>query len=67
MLFLDLSTQWNVAAGFAGLFYVGLIYSEATTLMKERGWPRARRADALDDLRVMERAALPLLNSRADG
>lgn len=66
-LFLDLSTQWRIAVGLGGTLYLGLAYSEATNLMKERGWPRARRTEALDDLRVMERAALSLLNARGDG
>ena len=65
-LFLALSTQWRIVAGFAGASYTGLIYSEAIGLMRERGLNRNRRAELLDDLRVMERAALPALNGRDD-
>lgn len=64
-LFCALETQWHVAAGFAAV-RTGLIYSEATNLMRERGLGRKRRIEVLEQLRVMERAALDAWNEGED-
>ena len=63
-LFLDLETQWRMAIGEVHLLYVGLDYPAAEALMRAR---RLRNRDILfDDLRAMERAALPIMNDHDD-
>lgn len=64
-IFCALETQWRIASGFA-VIRIGLIYSEATREMRERGIKRERRQELMGDLRAMERAALPVLNKRGD-
>jgi len=64
-IFCALETQWHIAAGFS-VARTGLRYSEATNLMRERGIRRERRAALLEDLRVMERAALEVWNKADD-
>ena len=64
-IFCALETQWRIASGF-GVFYIGLIYSEATREMRERSIKRERRNELMWQLRVMERAAKPLLNASPD-
>jgi hypothetical protein len=61
-LFLALQTQWRVTGTMAGLYYVGLDYSAAESLLRAR---RAKnRVQLLADLRVIEYAALKGLNRR---
>lgn len=55
--FIQLRTQWRM--GFSGP--VGLDYTAAETLMRIRRVPASKRADLLDDLRVMEDEALRTL------
>lgn len=66
-LFRELETQWRYAATFAGVVRTGLIYTEATNLMKEQRIPRARRLELLEDLRAMERAALSAFGGGDEG
>lgn len=55
------ATQWNVAAGMAGLYYLGLRYEAVESAMRMR---RVKgRATLFDDLQVMEGAALAALNA----
>lgn len=56
--FLDLSTQWRV--GSAGA--VGLDYNVMFQMFRVRGVPRKRWADLLDDIQVMEGAALKTMS-----
>lgn len=65
-IFCALESQWRLVAGLGAVGYSGLIYSEATNLMCERGIARRRRLELLEDLRVMERAAMPILNKARD-
>jgi len=63
-LFLGLATQWRAVAGMRGLIYLGLDYAATEALMRAR---RLRDRERLfDDLRAMERAALPGMNARDD-
>lgn len=64
LFFLNVSTQWNVVAGMGGLFYIGLNHTAIESEMNMRGIRKQRRAQLCDDLLMMERAALPLLNKR---
>lgn len=66
-IFCALQTQWHRVAGLSRITCTGLMYSEATNYMRERGIARARRLELLEDLRVMERAALETWNGVADG
>lgn len=58
MAFLDCQTQWRVAAGMAGLVWFGLDYAACKLVLdaEELG------PDVFRDLRVIEAAALPILN-----
>nr|WP_245247821.1 DUF1799 domain-containing protein [Tianweitania sediminis] len=62
-VFLNCETQWRIiAAGMTGvLIFLGIDYASARPLLERR---RGRLDCAVfDDLRVMERAALPILNA----
>lgn len=61
LTFLETETQWRVAAGFAGLIWLGLDYASVRPLMEDADG----RVDQVlfADLRAMERAALPILNA----
>ncbi len=64
-LFIALETQWRVAVGMAAAVHLGLDYVAAEAVMRMR---RVKdRAVALEDLRAMEAAVLPLLNRREEG
>lgn len=59
-LFLRCDTQWVWTMGAC----TGLDYLRVEAVMRMDAIPRAARRSLLDDLRVMERAALPLINAR---
>jgi hypothetical protein len=64
LFFLAVSTQWNVAAGMGGLYYVGMRHEGIAADMAMRGI-RGKKAEALaETLRGMEQAALEVLNTR---
>lgn len=58
-LFFDLSTQWRISGGINGNRYTGLDYSAVESLMRIRETPNP--SSILDDLIVMERAAISAL------
>lgn len=58
--FLALETQWRVVAGANGLIWTGLDYSAAAQAFGGRS--RSAWQALLSDLKVMEDAALPVLN-----
>ena len=60
-LFLALSTQWRFAGGGV---VTGLIYASAEAVMRMRGVKRAKMPVLFDALRVMEGAALDVLNGK---
>lgn len=71
LLFLDLETQWRcVSRGMGGvLHWLGLDYSAAGVVLSTRSRGAQRRHPAsrvLDDLRVMEREALTIMNEAAE-
>lgn len=62
--FLTVETQWRVAAGAAGLTWLGLDYTAAAAALRgrsDRAWKRL-----LSELRIMEVAALEVLNEAVD-
>lgn len=63
MAFLACDTQWRVSGvGMAGLVWIGLDYTACDIVFRRGGF-----ADRLwDDVRIMEEAALPILNSGDD-
>ena len=63
MAFLSCDTQWRVSGvGMAGLVWIGLDYTACDVAFR-----RGRFSDELwNDVRVMEEAALPILNSGDD-
>lgn len=68
LLFLRLETQWRcVARGMGGiLHWLGLDYAAAAALLDQRTRREKRRHPArmlLDDLRIMEREALTVMNA----
>jgi hypothetical protein len=59
LAFMACDTQWRVGVGFSGMIWIGLDYTACDIVFRRRGF-----ADQIwDDLRVMEEAALPILNS----
>jgi hypothetical protein len=56
--FLACQTQWRVVSTMGGLVWLGLDYSAARSALDEAGAPASR----MSDLRVLEAAALPILN-----
>jgi len=61
-LFLECQTQWVAVAGLGGIAYLGLVWASVDALLRRERVKRARQVFA--DLRLMERAALPLLNEQ---
>lgn len=59
--FVTLETQWRVVSGHAGLTWLGLDYAAAAAVFQGRShrvWQRL-----LSELRIMEHAALEILNA----
>lgn len=56
--FLLCQTQWRVLATMGGLIWQGLDHGAARAALDELGLPVSR----MSDIRVMEAAALPILN-----
>ena len=64
LAFLDCATQWRVGVGFGAMVWVGLDYTACDVVLRRRSYPDPDRVFA--DLRVMEDAALAILNSGDD-
>lgn len=64
--FRALQTQWYVVAGAVGFVYLGLNYSAFPVVMDALCVPRRRRAALIAELRIMESAALPIMNAKRD-
>ncbi len=60
--FLDLSTQWRAVGGIGPIIWLGLDYLAVDLVIRRRGLDDG----VFDDLQVMERAALPILNERRE-
>lgn len=66
-LFLILVTQWRVLAGGLGrAVWLGIDYVSIPPVLDMLGIPVAERAAIFGDIRLMERAALPVLNRKRD-
>lgn len=66
-IFLLLATQWRVLAGGLGrAVWLGIDYSSIPPVLDMLEVPVAERAAIFGDLRLMERAALPVLNRKRD-
>ena len=61
-VFLELSTQWRAVAGAGGVVIQGLGYADVQACMQMRGVPARDRAELFLNLRIMERAALQVMN-----
>lgn len=61
-LFRNLGTQWIVVAGMCGVRYMGINYDVVEGQMRRLRIPPKKWPEYWDDLDVMEKAALPLLN-----
>lgn len=59
--FTCLSTQWRMIAGMGGVAYQGLDYQSMPIVLRMLNLPES--AENFNDLRAMELAALPVLNS----
>lgn len=59
VFFFGLGTQWTMA-GMGG--YCGLSYAGVEACLRMSGLKRRRRARLFEDVRIMEHAALPVLN-----
>lgn len=65
--FLGIEHQWVIVSGMAGVHYVGLNYPAIESVMRTLSpVPKKQRPALFNDLRVMERAALEILNSPKD-
>lgn len=63
-VFVGMETQWNVVATAKRLMAIGLRYEALREIWQVCGVKPKRRAEVMRGLRVMELAALPLLNGR---
>ena len=59
--FVTLETQWRVVAGNSGLIWLGLDYGAAAAAFRSRNFQAWQRL--LSELRIMEHAALEVLNA----
>lgn len=55
---------WSVVAGMGGMAYLGFDRAQAESVMRTMGVKKSKRRRLLDDLLVMESAALPILNAK---
>ncbi len=60
--FLELSTQWRAVARAAGVVIQGIGYADIEACMRLRGIRARDRAGLFLNLRIMERAALQVMN-----
>lgn len=67
LAFIHLATQWRVVSGaMGGAIFLGLDYNSVRPVLWALDVPRARWREIFADLRIMEAAALPVLNARKD-
>lgn len=66
LLFLGMGTQWQVCAGMAGVMYIGIPAQSIEAEMNMQCIGKKQRPALLADIRIMERAALPILNKPRD-
>lgn len=56
--FIACQTQWRMLAGMAGVLWTGLDYGSCKLVLDDRNATQ----DVFSDVRIMESAALPILN-----
>lgn len=59
--FIQLNTQWNVVSGMGGERVSGLNYQAVEAMMRIKSIPRNKKESLFNDLRLMENAALEVL------
>jgi hypothetical protein len=64
LVFEGLATQWHIEAGMSGALWTGLNYASAEVEIRMQGIKRADRQKVYADVKIMERAALEVLNSK---
>lgn len=67
LAFTTLRTQWRLVAGMVRVAHIGLDYGAIPPVLELLGVPADERADVFEGLRVMEQAALPILNEKPTG
>ena len=64
-VFVALQTQWNLLVGMCGCAHQGLNYGALHTVLQLMCIPKREWKPLFDDIRLMEMAALRLLNQTA--
>ena len=64
--FIACETQWRVAGVGMGAVWLGLDYAAVAAWLRVKRFGLSRAAALMDDLIIMERAALPVLNAPRD-
>lgn len=62
IFFIDLSTQWHIVSGMNGERVTGLNYQSVESAMNIQQIPQENRRDLFNDLKIMERSALEVIN-----
>ena len=63
-VFQHLATQWEIISGMGGNFYAGLKYESILPTLKLMGIKKKHHAGIFEGLRIMESAAMRVLNDR---
>jgi hypothetical protein len=65
-LFIALENVWRVQlGGFGGLLWLGIDWVQMESVLNLSGVPRCRYAQLYRDIKVMEKAALPILRDQS--
>lgn len=64
IFFVELGTQWHIVSGMNGERVTGLNYQSVESTMNIQQIPQETRRDLFHDLKVMERAALEVINKQ---
>lgn len=62
--FTQLKTQWQIAVGVGGMVYLGLNYTAVHAFLSMKQYTAEQIASLIDDIQIMEQAALAVYNSR---
>lgn len=63
-VFCALQTNWNLIIGMASCSYRGIDYQALHSVLQMMCIPRKTWPELFSDIRIMEQAALPLLNAK---
>ncbi len=61
--FLGCETQWRLVSAGMGAVWLGLDYAAVAAYLRTKRFTLKRQGELMDDLMIMERAALPVLNA----